>query len=213
MNTTTDNKEEDLTGFTPVQRKKSRFNALMENQLDAPIKKQVDTVRDNTPITMQALGSPSVLFKRKLTNVHSEEDVLTKSNIMPVTNELPLLTKQILFVKKTVPGINISNTTLFPDLNTKVVDKPKTTTVWSSFKTRQLDINKEAPILPSIVKQAATVSAEKAESTKKVNSSSSTDGSYDSYDENNDSDEYDEEEYEETYLESLYNKHDDILDK
>jgi hypothetical protein len=235
MNTNTNNDEfNDMTEFTPVQRKKSRFSNIQSNEEksvpNAPIKVKLESSIDNSPVVMEDLSQPKILFKRKENLSAPNAPIKLKVNQLvdnsPIAiTELAPLTKQILFTKKKEATINVNNTQLFPDLNQKKntveiaakaesatvekVDKPKT--VWSSFKTSQLDTTKQAPILPSIVKQASVEFTEKLEKAAKIKASSSTDdSSYDEYD----SDDYSEiEEYEETLLETLYQKHDDILDK
>jgi len=229
MNVITDNEHNtnEDADFTPVQRKKSRFNSISQPAPNAPIKGEQNKFVGSqnkfidSPIPMQELGTKKILFKRKETDVvapyapiKKREEVVRDTT--PV--EMESLGKKVLFVKKVEEPI-INDIKLFPDLNKSIpkstleekeVNKPeKVKTVWNTFKPSQLDVTKTPSIIPSIVKQSSST-----ENTvvKKVNSSHSDDEySNDEYD--NYSDESYEEEYEETYLETLHYRQDEILEK
>lgn len=84
MNVITDNEHNtnEDADFTPVQRKKSRFNSISQSAPNAPIKAAQNTFVDaqntfvgaqnkfvDSPIPMQELGTRQILFKRKQTDV------------------------------------------------------------------------------------------------------------------------------------------------
>ena len=218
MNTSADNNIE-LDGFTPVRSKKSRFNALGKDEESAP-NAPLKEINNKSIVTKEITQTtPRVLFKRKENQEAPLAPLKVKENIIrdtvSVKNDDVVVPKIFMIRKKQEPAVSISNIKLFPELNGTTIEKPKSTTPWSSFKTTQIDFTKEAPVLPSIVKIASLSSktVSKTVPVKKVRSSSDDEESYDSYGESNDSYEYNTDEYEETWLETLYYKQNDILEE
>jgi hypothetical protein len=228
MNVIKDNEHNtnEFADFTPVQRKKSRFNSISQSAPNAPIKATQNTIVgaqnkfiDNSPIPMQELGTRQILFKRKQTDVIAPyAPIKKKEEVVRDTTPVVIesLEKKVLFVKKVEEPI-INNIKLFPDLNksqaksTLEENKPeKVKTVWNTFKPSQLDISKTPSIIPSTVKQSPST-----ENTvvKKVNSSTNSDDEYSNDEYDDYSDESYEEEYEETLLETLHYRQEEILEK
>jgi len=212
MNTSADNNIE-LDGFTPVRTKKSRFNALgkdAESAPNAPIKEIINT----SVVTEET--TPRVLFKRKeqIGNTTLKTSTPLKATTVSEPQQDPFIKNQLI-KKKKVLSVDFKSTELFPDLKKVTIEKPKSTTPWSSFKATQMDLTKEAPILPSIVKIISQPSktVAKINPAKKAKASSDDEESYDSYGESNESSEDYADNYEESLLETLYYKQNDILEE
>jgi len=215
MNTSADNNIE-LDGFTPVRSKKSRFNALGKDEESAP-NAPIKEINNKSVVTKEITQTtPRVLFKRKENQEAPQAPLKVKETIIrdtaPVKNDDAVVPKIFMIRKKQEPIVSINNFILFPDLNGSTIEKPKSTTPWSSFKATQMDLTKEAPVLPSIVKIASKAVA-KTNPAKKVKASSDDEESYDSYGESNELSEDYADDYEESLLETLYYKQNDILEE
>jgi len=217
-------------GFIPVQ-KKSRFNALSENAKSKQSSQPTQSLQSShqSPNISSAVNdstSKRILFKRKESNPNASPLVSSVLNAppkkmeninrdpVPITMQV-LSPKKLMVVKKKEPLVNINSFQLFPDLKEKpTITVKKTSTVWNTFKTSQLDVTK-IPTFPPVI--VMPVSQSNKPSVKKVISSSSSDDeqSYEEYyDENYDnenSEDYDD--YEETLLETLYYKQNNILEQ